>query len=41
MIRLNFTSFFDHMDDPQKRVSVYDQDEGTAQISAPKSITSI
>lgn len=36
MIRLNFTSFFDHMDDPQKRVSVYDQDEGTAQISAPK-----
>ena len=34
--RFNFSYFLNHLDDSRKQISVYDEDEGPARISAPK-----
>ncbi len=34
--RFNFSYFLSHLDDAKKQISVYDEDEGPARISAPK-----
>lgn len=34
--RFNFSYFLNHLDDSKKELSVYDEDEGPARISAPK-----
>ena len=36
IIRFNFSDFLDHLDDHQKRLATFDEDEGTGEIITPK-----
>ena len=36
IIRFNFSDFLDHLDDHEKRLATFDEDEGTGEIITPK-----